>query len=125
MQDYRILRAHPNPVCSKVVCLYHESRENLAPGVPIFLQIVVSLALMQLMMLGVLGIKRFPYSSMLIPLPIITLVFYISATAMFNRPLEVRWCCRCTVLLMRLVASARGCLRTCVCAARDWCCTWL
>lgn len=44
---------------------------------------------MQLMMLGLMGLKKFAYTALIFPLPVITFIFYKIAVNKFSRPLNV------------------------------------
>lgn len=44
---------------------------------------------MQLMMLGFLGVKKFPYTPIILPLPVVTIAFQLTMDALFDRPLSL------------------------------------
>lgn len=80
-----------NLLIDRYNCLYitkfpYDSFGKLWPK--IFGQVLCALYLMQLTMLGLLGIKQFKPTPALIPAPFITLIFHYVVVAMFSRPWE-------------------------------------
>jgi len=57
--------------------------------VQVFDQILIALVIMQLMIIGLLGVKKFPYALIVAPLPFITVFFWIASEKLFKRPLSV------------------------------------
>lgn len=55
----------------------------------VFDQILAGLIIMQIMMIGLLGVKKFPFAPVVIPLPFITILFKLASEKSFNRPLAV------------------------------------
>jgi hypothetical protein len=51
---------------------------------------MVAVYFFQLMMLFLLGIKRFPYAVLAIPMPLITGLFHWSCNQLFRRPWELQ-----------------------------------
>ncbi|KAG1670980.1 hypothetical protein FOA52_014369 [Chlamydomonas sp. UWO 241] len=52
----------------------------------IFHQIMTALYVQQLVMIGLLGIKKFEFTPLLIPAPVITILFHASLTRLYSRP---------------------------------------
>ncbi|GMH37685.1 hypothetical protein BSKO_05558 [Bryopsis sp. KO-2023] len=55
----------------------------------VFQQTLVGLLIMQLMMIGLLAVKKFPYAVLVFPMPVVTVVFWRRMNSLFKEPLEV------------------------------------
>ena len=55
----------------------------------VFNQVTCGLFIMQMMMLGFLGVKKFPWTPILLPLPFVTIAFQLTMNYLFDRPLSV------------------------------------
>lgn len=55
----------------------------------VFNQVLAGLLIMHLMMIGLMGIKKFACTPLLIPLPLITIAFKVSMDSQYKRPLSV------------------------------------
>eukprot|EP01025_Chloroclados_australasicus_P018159 TRINITY_DN1940_c0_g1_i1.p1 TRINITY_DN1940_c0_g1~~TRINITY_DN1940_c0_g1_i1.p1 ORF type:complete len:953 (-),score=103.81 TRINITY_DN1940_c0_g1_i1:1934-4792(-) len=74
----------------QLVYVYREKFQSGGRMWPIcFDQIFISLVIMQLTMLGLLGMKQFRYAPLLLPLILYNLVYYISMDRLYRRPLTV------------------------------------
>lgn len=67
--------------------------EDFQTGGKIWLQVfdhvIVALIFMQLLIIGLLGLKEFPYVVLIIPLPLITLAFKYFTSSLFDKPLNI------------------------------------
>lgn len=64
---------------------------------------MTALYLMQITMLGLLGLKKFVYTPVLLPLPVATLVLHIAISRVFAKP----W----SLMSMHDAAMLDGCVR--------------
>eukprot|EP01025_Chloroclados_australasicus_P044560 TRINITY_DN4839_c0_g1_i1.p1 TRINITY_DN4839_c0_g1~~TRINITY_DN4839_c0_g1_i1.p1 ORF type:complete len:864 (-),score=85.35 TRINITY_DN4839_c0_g1_i1:389-2929(-) len=56
----------------------------------VFDQVVIGLFIMQLTMIGLLGLKRFGgYTALLVPLPVLTVLFKMNMDYLYRRPLQI------------------------------------
>ena len=55
----------------------------------VYEHVIVGLIFHHLMMLGIMGLKEFPYAALLLPLPILTIFFKIFIDRLFQRPLTL------------------------------------
>eukprot|EP01023_Acetabularia_acetabulum_P006466 TRINITY_DN12689_c0_g1_i4.p1 TRINITY_DN12689_c0_g1~~TRINITY_DN12689_c0_g1_i4.p1 ORF type:complete len:204 (+),score=19.40 TRINITY_DN12689_c0_g1_i4:2-613(+) len=55
----------------------------------VFDQVLFGLFVMQLTMLGLLGMKRFVYSPLIIPLLIVTVIYKLNVDYLYKRPLQI------------------------------------
>eukprot|EP00803_Ostreobium_quekettii_P011457 evm.model.scf_1059.5 EVM.evm.TU.scf_1059.5 scf_1059:28549-38537(-) len=81
-----------NTIAWRYQVLYVYKEEYQSGGkmwVQVFDQVLLALLLMQAMIIGLLGIKKFAFSLLVIPLPFITLSFKVIAGKVFTRPLSV------------------------------------
>eukprot|EP00798_Chlamydomonas_sp_ICE-L_P027182 gene27182-2423_t len=103
LPNHVITRHHINPIIAPSCLVYflvntfierynniyitrrmYESAGLLWPRV--FHQIMFSLYLFQLVMLALLGIKKFPFTVLIIPVPLITLGFHFTVVSLFTQP---------------------------------------
>lgn len=59
------------------------------PHTQVFEQVMVVLYIMQLAMIGLLSVKQFPYTPLLLPCILGTLVFHTSTRTLMRRPYRV------------------------------------
>lgn len=72
-------------------------------AVQVLTHVMTALYLMQITMLGLLGLKKFVYTPVLLPLPVATLVFHIAISRVFAKP----W----SLMSMHDAAMLDGCVR--------------
>ncbi|KAG1660006.1 hypothetical protein FOA52_009826 [Chlamydomonas sp. UWO 241] len=81
---FLILATYEKYLCLYVYKRHYESAGLLWPRV--FNCIMAAVYIMQLTLIALLAIKKFVYSTLLIPVPIATLIFHISCLKMFDKP---------------------------------------